>query len=69
CVLLLLTDQDCQPPQLPIHALLATGAVHYHLSRAGLRCNAKLIVATATARYPHQIACLIGFGATAIYPY
>ncbi len=68
-VLLLLTDQDCRPPQLPIHALLATGAVHHHLSRQGLRCNANLLVATATARDSHQIAALIGFGATAVYPY
>nr|WP_320011329.1 glutamate synthase large subunit [uncultured Desulfobulbus sp.] len=69
CVLLLLTDQDCQPPQLPIHALLATGAVHRHLCTEGLRCNANLIISTATARDSHQLACLIGFGATAIYPY
>ncbi|MDR2551363.1 MAG: glutamate synthase large subunit [Desulfobulbus sp.] len=69
CVLLLLTDQECAPPELPIHALLATGAVHHHLGRAGLRCNANLIVSTATARDAHQMACLIGFGATAVYPY
>ena len=68
-VLLLLSDQDCAPPQLPVHALLAVGAVHHHLCREGLRCNANLIVATATARDPHQVACLIGFGATAVYPY
>ena len=69
CVLLLLTDQDCAPPLLPVHALLATGAVHHHLSREGLRCNANLIVSTGTARDAHQIATLIGFGATAVYPY
>ena len=68
-VLLLLSDQDCAPPELPLHALLAVGAVHHHLCREGLRCNANLIVATATARDPHQVACLIGFGATAVYPY
>ena len=68
-VLLLLSDQDCAPPQLPIQALLAVGAVHHHLCSQGLRCDANLIVATATARDPHQVACLIGFGATAIYPY
>ena len=68
-VLLLLSDQDCAPPQLPIQALLAVGAVHHHLCVEGLRCDANLIVATATARDPHQVACLIGFGATAVYPY
>src|SRR5690606_15653583 len=52
-----------------VHALLATGAVHQHLVRAGLRCDANLIVETGTARDPHHFACLIGFGATAVYPY
>ncbi|MBP7518001.1 MAG: glutamate synthase large subunit, partial [Desulfobulbus sp.] len=28
-VLLLLSDQGCAPPQLPVHALLAVGAVHH----------------------------------------
>ena len=36
---------------------------------AGLRCNANIVVDTGTARDPHQIACLIGYGATAVYPY
>ena len=52
-----------------VHALLATGAVHHHLSRVGLRCDVNLIIETGTARDPHHIACLLGFGATAVYPY
>jgi len=51
------------------HALLATGAVHQHLVRAGLRCESNLIIETGTARDPHHFACLIGVGATAVYPY
>ncbi len=54
---------------LPIHALLATGAVHHHLVRVGLRCDCNLIIETGTARDPHHFACLIGYGATAVYPY
>jgi glutamate synthase (NADPH) large chain len=54
---------------VPIHALLATGAVHHHLVRAGLRCDCNLLVETGTVRDPHQFACLVGYGATAIYPY
>jgi glutamate synthase (NADPH/NADH) large chain len=54
---------------VPIHSLLATGAIHHHLVRAGLRCDCNLIVETGNARDPHQIACLIGCGATAVYPY
>lgn len=55
--------------RLPLHALLATGAVHQHLIKVGLRCNANIVVETATARDPHHFAVLLGYGATAIYPY
>ena len=53
----------------PVHALLATGAVHQHLVKTGLRCKCNLLVETGTARDPHHFACLIGYGATAVYPY
>jgi glutamate synthase (NADPH) large chain len=68
-VFLLLSDRYPENGQLPVHALLAVGAIHQHLIRVGLRCDCNLIVETATARDPHHFACLIGFGATAIYPY
>ena len=68
-VLLLLSDRFPPPDAVPIHALLATGAIHHHLVQAGLRCDCNLIVETGSARDPHQVACLIGVGATAIYPY
>ena len=55
--------------RLPIHALFAIGAVHHALIAAGLRCNANIVVETGTARDPHHFACLIGYGATAVYPY
>ncbi len=68
-VVLVLSDRGLEKGLLPIHALLATGAVHHSLIRAGLRCDANLVIETATARDSHHFACLIGFGATAIYPY
>ena len=67
--LLILSDRRPRRGTAAVHALLATGAVHQHLVRAGLRCDANLIVETGTARDPHHFACLIGFGATAVYPY
>jgi glutamate synthase (NADPH/NADH) large chain len=48
---------------------LATGAVHHHLIRSGLRADANLIVESGSARDSHHFACLLGFGATAVYPY
>ncbi|MFT7286998.1 MAG: glutamate synthase (NADPH/NADH) large chain [Halieaceae bacterium] len=67
--ILVLTDRRIEDQRLPIHSLLATGAIHHHLIRCGLRCAANLVVETASARDSHQIACLLGFGATAVYPY
>ncbi len=64
-----LTDRKARADHLPAHALLAVGAVHQHLVRLGLRSDCNLLVETGTARDPHHFACLIGFGATAIYPY
>lgn len=67
--LIVLSDHNIQPDTRPIPALLATGAVHHYLIAHGLRCNANLIIKTATARDPHHIATLIGYGATAVCPY
>ncbi|MDD0908970.1 glutamate synthase large subunit [Xylella fastidiosa] len=68
-VMLLLSDRYPVPERPMAHALLATGAVHHHLCRVGLRCDVNLIIETGTARDPHHMACLLGFGATAVYPY
>ncbi|MGH8172675.1 MAG: glutamate synthase large subunit, partial [Rhodanobacteraceae bacterium] len=58
-----------RPDKLPAHALLATAAIHQALVAARLRCDCNLIVETGTARDPHHFACLLGYGATAVYPY
>ncbi|MGH8053625.1 MAG: glutamate synthase large subunit [Stenotrophomonas sp.] len=68
-VMLLLSDRYPVPERPMVHALLATSAVHHHLSKVGLRCDVNLIVETGTARDAHHMACLLGFGATAVYPY
>ena len=68
-VILILSDRNIAADRIPVHAALATGAAHHRLGQAGLRCSANLVVETATARDPHHFAVLIGFGATAVYPY
>ncbi|WP_438971843.1 glutamate synthase-related protein, partial [Methylophaga sp.] len=68
-VVIVLSDRDITEGTLPIHALMATGAVHQRLIRAGLRCDANMVIETATARDPHHFGTLLGYGATAIYPY
>lgn len=65
----ILSDHDIEPGKIPVQSVLAVGAVHSHLIANGLRCEANIIASTGAARDPHQIATLIGCGATAVYPY
>ena len=67
--LLVLSDRAIVKGKLPVHAALAVGAVHHHLIAKGLRCDCNILVETATTRDPHHYAVLIGFGASAVYPY
>jgi glutamate synthase (NADPH) large chain len=68
-LVLLLSDRYLVKGKLPAHAMLVTGAVHQHLVNTGLRCKCNLLVETGSARDPHHFACLVGYGATAVYPY
>ena len=68
-VLLVLSDKNIAADRLPIPAPMAVGAVQQRLVEQNLRCDANIIVETASCRDPHQFAVLIGFGATAVYPY
>ncbi|MBB6519795.1 glutamate synthase large subunit [Pseudoteredinibacter isoporae] len=68
-VVVILSDGYPEQGMGMIHSLLATGAVHHRLINAGLRCDSNIITKTAYARDSHQIATLIGYGASAVYPY
>ncbi|UYA58593.1 Glutamate synthase [NADPH] large chain [Pectobacterium sp. F1-1] len=68
-VLLVLSDRGISESRLPVPAPMAVGAVQRRLVEKSLRCDANIIVETASARDPHHFAVLLGFGATAIYPY
>ena len=67
--ILVLSDWDIDAAHAPIPMLLATGAVHHHLTRADLRSKASLICETSECRDVHQLACLLGYGASAVNPY
>ncbi len=67
--LIVLTDKNIREGFLPANSALATGAVHHYLIKTGLRTDANILVETGFARDPHQFAVLLGFGATAVYPY
>ncbi len=68
-VIIVLSDRKFRKDNIPIHALLAVGAVHHHLIDSGLRCDANIVVESGTVRDSHHCAVLIGYGATAIFPY
>ncbi|NVJ49995.1 MAG: glutamate synthase large subunit [Gammaproteobacteria bacterium] len=68
-VLLCLSDRYLSLDEVPIHAALATGAIHNALIKQGLRCDCNIIVCSGFVRDPHHFAVVCGLGATAVYPY
>ncbi len=67
--LIVLSDRKIGPDNLPVSALLATGAVHHHLVRTHARTRIGLVIETGEAREVHHHCLLIGYGADAINPY
>ncbi|MFZ1984756.1 MAG: glutamate synthase large subunit [Desulfatitalea sp.] len=67
--ILILSDRNADARHAPIPALLAVAGVHHHLIRQGLRTRCGLVVESAEPREVHHFACLLGYGASAVYPY
>ncbi len=67
--ILIISDRAFNSKNAPIPSLLATGAVHHHLIRTGLRSLTGLVVEAGDVRETHHFATLIGYGAHAINPY
>ncbi len=67
--LLVVSDRGHDERRAPIPSLLATGAVHHHLIRAGLRKNCGLIVESGEPREVMHFCLLIGYGAGGVNPY
>jgi glutamate synthase (ferredoxin) len=67
--ILVLSDRETGPEDAPFPILLAIGAVHHHLIDAGVRGDVSLVVVSGEPRDAHDIAALIGFGASAVNPY
>ncbi len=66
---LVLTDQYSGADRVAMPMILATSAVHSHLTRHGLRTFCSLNVRAAECIDPHYFAVLIGCGATVINAY
>jgi len=67
--ILILSDRGVSAGNAPIPMMLAVGAVHHHLIRQGKRMRASIVVETGEAREEHHFACLLGYGASMVYPY
>ncbi len=66
---LVLTDHHSGPGKVAMPMILATSAVHSHLTRHGLRTFCSLNVRSAECIDPHYFAVLIGCGATIVNAY
>ncbi|MBV7394458.1 glutamate synthase large subunit [Mameliella sediminis] len=66
---LILTDEHCGPDRIAMPMILATSAVHSHLTRKGLRTFCSINVRSAECIDPHYFAVLIGSGATVVNAY
>jgi glutamate synthase domain-containing protein 2/glutamate synthase domain-containing protein 1/glutamate synthase domain-containing protein 3 len=66
---LILSDKNADDERLPIPSLLALRAIVNTLNDEGVRLDASIVVHTGSVRSTHHLACLIGFGATAVCPY
>lgn len=64
-----LTDEHCGEGKVAMPMILATSAVHSHLTRKGLRTFCSINVRSAECIDPHYFAVLIGAGATVVNAY
>jgi|FLYL01.1.fsa_nt_gi glutamate synthase domain-containing protein 2/glutamate synthase domain-containing protein 1/glutamate synthase domain-containing protein 3 len=67
--IVILSDREVDARHAPVPMLLAVGAVHHHLIDQGLRMRASIVAVTGEARDSHDLACLLGVGASAVNPY
>ena len=67
--IIILSDRGVDADHAPIPSLLATSAVHHHLTRDGTRTRVGLVVESGEPREVQHICLLIGYGAGGINPY
>jgi glutamate synthase (NADPH/NADH) large chain len=67
--ILILSDRKIGPDRVAIPSLLATGGVHHHLVREGLRTHVGLVLDSGQPCAVHHFCTLIGYGADAVTPY
>jgi glutamate synthase (NADPH/NADH) large chain len=68
CGIIVLSDRNVNHKQAALPALLVGSAANQRLIKEGLRFFASLVFETGQASSTHDIACLLGFGISAVCP-
>ncbi|NLS10208.1 glutamate synthase large subunit [Nesterenkonia sp. MY13] len=66
---IVISDRDSNAQWAPIPSLLLVSAIHHHLLKSATRTRVSLLVEAGDVREVHHVACLIGYGASAVNPY
>ena len=68
CNILIIQNTEISQSVAAIPSLLMTGAVHHHLIQSGLRRRVSIVLNSNDIIEAHHVACLLSFGADAVYP-
>ncbi len=69
CALIIISDKGVSSTKSFIPPLLAVGAIHHYLLKKETRLKASLIIETGQCWSTHHLACLIGYGVSAVCPW
>ncbi|WP_288262824.1 glutamate synthase large subunit [uncultured Prochlorococcus sp.] len=69
CSLIIISDKGVSSTKSFIPPLLAVGAIHHYLLKKEIRLKASLIIETGQCWSTHHLACLIGYGVSAVCPW
>ena len=67
--ILILSDKGVDVGHMAIPSLLAVSALEQHLVKTKKKTDVSIILESGEPRDVHQFATILGYGATAIYPY
>ncbi|MFM8593685.1 MAG: glutamate synthase central domain-containing protein, partial [Chloroflexota bacterium] len=67
--IVVLSDRDLDGSTLAVPMLLAVGTLHHHLIRSGKRMMVDIVADCGEVADVHVLACLVGYGASAVCPW
>ena len=67
--IIILSDREVSSEKAAVPAQILVSNIHNRLIDEGLRMRASIIVESGEVKEDHHICCLLGYGASAVYPY